>query len=182
MNKKELADVLGLKPRQIDNLVIEGLPRVKDGRAIVYGVEAVAWYFRRKLEAAVERAPSLDDARARKENALAELAEYQLDQVRAQMVDQETRVRELARILDRIRAVLLNVPGRDAPGLIGLRSYGEARVALEKIIDRVLQALTQSADEIEGEDGEEPEAKPARKPRKPRPVASGTGDTTRRKR
>src|SRR3990167_694399 len=135
MNKKQLADVLGLKPRQVDNLVVDGIPRAKIGREWEYGPEAVAWYFRRKLEALEDRAPSLDDARARKEMALAEIAEYQLAQTRGQMVDQATRMRELTRILDRVRAVLLNVPGRDAPGLIGLRSYGEARTALERVVE-----------------------------------------------
>lgn len=153
MKKKELADILGVTPRQVDNLVVDGLPRTKAGREWRYGPEAVAWYFRRKLEAVeAQRPPSLDEARARKENALAEIAEYQLAETRGRMVDQATRLRELARILDRVRAVLLNVPGRDAPDLIGLRSYGEARAALERVIDRVLQALTQAADEIEGGD------------------------------
>ena len=50
MQKGELAQLLGLKPRQIDNLVAEGMPRTKEGRAFDYGADAVAFYYQRRLE------------------------------------------------------------------------------------------------------------------------------------
>lgn len=162
MTRKELADLLGLKPRQIDNLVVEGIPRRKAGRSYDYGADAVAWYFRRKLEALESaRPPSLDEARARKETAQAELAEYQLDEVRGQMIKKADSVAQVSRVYDLLRAKLLNVPGRYATQLVGLRSYAEARTALEKIVDDILSSFAEEADEIEADDTPERDSRVA---------------------
>lgn len=151
MNKKQLADQLGLKPRQIDNLVLDGLPRTKRGREWDYGIEAVVWYFTRKIERLEQtRLPSLEEARARKEIAQAELAEYQLAEVRGDMVPQVARERELNLVFDTIRARCQNIPGKYPPRFVNLRSFGEARLALESLASDVLADLSQGiGDDIE---------------------------------
>ncbi len=160
MNRKEIADVLGVTPRQIDNYVVDGIPWKKIGRCWDYGVAAVAWHYQRKLDAIEQkRPPSLDEARARKEIAQAELAEYQLAEIRGQMVSEKVRARERNVLLDLLRARILNIPGKWATVFVGLRSFGAARTVLERLVDELLAALSHGvADDLD--DLDVPEMKP----------------------
>ena len=146
MKIKELADLLGLKVRRVNDFVVEGIPRTKAGRTWDYGPDAVVWYFVRKLERLEsERPPTLDAARARKEIAQAKMAEYQLAQVEGQMLTIDFHQEEKNRVYDRIRAKLLNFPGWMAPRVAG-RKMGEAQKALEDGVNEILEVLSMGDD------------------------------------
>ena len=65
MTKKEFADAIGLTPRQIDNLVIDGLPRTNHGQSYAYGTEAVVEYFGRREERAKATRTDLKESQER---------------------------------------------------------------------------------------------------------------------
>jgi len=181
LTKKELSDTIGVSLRQIDSLVAEGLPRVKRGRRYEYPYVAIAWYFQRKL-ARVEgqRPPALEEAKARAALAQAELAEIELAQRRKQLVAIEDIERQLSRLLDRLRAPLLNLAGQYTPLIIGLRTYGEGKMRLEQISQEIMLELTRAAEDLEySANGNGTDQKPKKK--KTRKRRSGSSDSSKRK-
>jgi hypothetical protein len=140
MTKKELADLLGLKPRQIDNLVIEGMPRTKRGRAYVYGEQAVAWYYQRKEQASEQR-PDVLSSQARREAAKADLAELDLAEKRGQLVRIADVCKDYGAMLERLRGKLLNAPGKYAPRIVGIRTLAQARAVLEDLVRELMVEL-----------------------------------------
>ena len=135
-----------LKPRQIENLVRmpDGMPRTKVGRTWDYGPDAVTWYYTKGPGAPVQPV-GVEAARARKENAQAEMAEYQLAQLQGQMITVEDAQVERNRSYDSIRAKLLNFPGWMAPRLAG-RKMGEVQQALEDGVNEILTVLSTEDD------------------------------------
>jgi phage terminase Nu1 subunit (DNA packaging protein) len=153
VTKNEIAKVLGLTPRQIENLTAEGMPRTKAGRTFEYGPDAIVWYFTRKIERIEEqRPPTAEEARARREMVSAELAEYELAQLRGQVMTIDDHDRIVARMQDRLRARHLNIPGKWAPQIVNLRSIPEAQAQLEQMMHECLLELTRVAEEIEQDD------------------------------
>jgi phage terminase Nu1 subunit (DNA packaging protein) len=166
MTKKELADVLHLTPRQVDNLVVDGIPRRKAGRSWAYDVVAVVWYFSRKLEAAqAARPPKLDEARARFELARAELAEYELAEKRAETLTVAVHLALLGDYLQRVRARHLALPGKWAPRLVNLRSTEAAQLRAKELVNDVLLELTRIGEEVEGSGDDDHDAPDGAAPR-----------------
>lgn len=150
LTKKEFADAIGVSPSQVDNLVTDGVPRIKEGRRYYYGLDAITWYFQRKLDRiSSQRPPALDEAKARKELAEAELTEMRLAQARKELVPIDLAQEELGFVLDKLRARLLNVPGRYAPMIIALKNYGEAKLKLDQIIHEAMLELMRVSDDLE---------------------------------
>ncbi len=150
MTKQELARALDLSIRQIENLVVDGMPHAKRGRRLLFEAAAIVWYFRRKLQEFEARTPpSVEEARARRELAQAELAEYELAEKRRQMLSIEDHDRILGRLQDRLRAKHLNLPGKWAPQIVGLRSIPEGQARLEEMMHECLLELTRVADQVE---------------------------------
>lgn len=96
LTKAQLAAILGLSRRQIENLVAEGMPQEKVGRRCVYPLTAIAWYVRRKLE----RTASRDPAAADFDNVRSGIAR----RVRREVLsaDEATETEALARCLETI--------------------------------------------------------------------------------
>jgi len=150
MTRDKLAAALNLTARQIANLAAEGMPRRRRGRAFDYDVDAVVWYYQRKLERMEQlRPPGVEEAKARRELAQAELAEYELAEKRAQMISIDDHDRILGGMQDRLRAKHLNAPGKWAPQAVGLRTIAEGQLLLEQIMQECLLEITRVGDEIE---------------------------------
>ncbi len=148
--KKELADLLGLSVRQIDNLLVEGIPRVRRGRRVLYGADAVAWYFRRKLDAAeAERPADLNKERAALVRVQRQLAEMELAEKEGRLVPLAYMQQQLEAICERLRAKLTVFPGKVAPLSIGLRSYAEALAMLKTAIAEAMASLSETGEDPE---------------------------------
>lgn len=146
MNIKEIADALGLTTRQIANLVVDRMPRVKKGRSWDYGLDAVVWYFTRKLERLeAERPVGLEAERTALVRAQRMKAEYELAQIQGTMLSIDFHQEEKNRVYGRIRAKLLNFPGWMAPRVAG-RKVGEAQRALEDGVNEILEVLSTGDD------------------------------------
>lgn len=84
---------------------------------------------------------SLDDARTRREAAMAELAELDLAERRGELVTVADYQTELAAICTRIRSRLVALPGKWAPRLAAVSSTAEAQGQLEAGMYDVLTEL-----------------------------------------
>ena len=176
MTKKEFADAIGLKPRQIENLVRDGLPRTKCGRSHDYGIEAVVWYFRRREERDNAARPGLKESQERFEAARARKMEIELELLQEETVKARTSREEVARVLDRLRAAHLNVPAVVAPRLMGCKTLRQMTAQLTEGMREGLQLLQATADD-NGHNGRRPPKKKAAKRarrRSPRKASSAS--------
>ena len=182
MKRQDIALMIGLSHRHIDNLVLDGMPREKSGRSWEYGAEAVAWYYQRRVAALEERAsgPTLAEARVRKELAQAERIELELAALRGDLISGADHQAELNRTYDWLRATLQAFPGRWAPHCVGLRRVVDAQRVIEDGIGEVLGVLSAGGPhEEEGDaDPDTPERARARTPRRRRGARTATGAAT----
>ncbi len=122
---EQVAKILNITRRRVQQLVAEGMPRAERGR---YDLGAcMAWYIR-YLQRALERRelPTEDGAsgdirrqRARLLRANADSAEMELAQKRGELIPIEVFRVEMGSMITTLRANLLNLPGRVAPQLEG---------------------------------------------------------------
>lgn len=96
----------------------------------------------REAQLRKELAPAdLEEARARKTKAEAELAEIALEEKRGALVSLELYREELRRVVGRVRAQLLSVPGRYAPRTAGKATLPESQRAWDAAVLDVLREL-----------------------------------------
>lgn len=190
MRKEEIARWFNCSAGHIDKLVRDGMPREKVGRHYDYGAPAVLWYFTegpgaRSVDPSSngnQKVP-LDEARARRELAQAELAEYELAQKRAGVLTVDVHLSLFLDYLNRIRARLLAFPGKWAPRMVNLRSVGQAQARAEQIVDDALLELTQIAQDLELDGDYDAPERPKKRPARRRKGRSRkTRSTTKTKR
>jgi phage terminase Nu1 subunit (DNA packaging protein) len=163
LSQSQLAEMIGVTPRQVRNLEDAGLPSEPGPRGKVYPRRACRdWYLAFKEEAAIRRVrqespTSLEDERVRLVAAQASLAELDLEQRRGGLVTVEDHIRHTERTLLVLRARLLNLPGMLAPRVVGLRSLREADAVLRGEMDAIFTELQKSATDLETFDDEEAE-------------------------
>lgn len=146
---KVVARVLGITPRRVQQLVKEGLPQAAKGKYPL--VECVHWYIRywqvRAEGSGVPSGPSPDghvshaEARRRKEVALAEMRELELQERLGNLVSLDYMDEQLSDALQRTRQTLNAIPGKIAPLLIGCPTVARAQMLLQQAIDEALPSL-----------------------------------------
>jgi phage terminase Nu1 subunit (DNA packaging protein) len=151
LSKAELAVRLGYGARHIDNLVQDGLPRVRDkrGRWVYPWAACRDHWVARKERAAARRAepPSAEDARGRLQAAQARMAELDLAVREGQLVAVDLVEREVAELLQRLRARLVTMPSKFAHQLAGV-TREEATKRLEEAATEMLLELQRTADDV----------------------------------
>jgi phage terminase Nu1 subunit (DNA packaging protein) len=171
VSRAEIADRLHLSERQITTLVksgqlADGTPfpsRVDGKRSRTFPVErCFDWYVHYKQEEALQRAgpkapDNLADAELRKAIADAAIAELKLANLRNEVVPKEAYRAELRRILGKVRATVVSMPGRHASRVVGLDALPQAVLRLRAIADDLLSEL-QRAGDAEADDEGQPEA------------------------
>jgi phage terminase Nu1 subunit (DNA packaging protein) len=146
---RQVAEILNLTPRRVQQLVQEGLPLKVRGK---YDQDlCVGWYIR-YLQALVEKKIILDsggavlanerDERLRLLRADADLREIELARKRGQLVAIEDVEHEMTDLILVTKARVLAVGARVAPELVGETS----RVMIQAVIEKAhKEALTQLA-------------------------------------
>ena len=106
--------------------------------------EYLAWWHARDVAAAEERsAPAdLNEARTRKTAAEAELAELALEEQRGTLIRVDDAALRVARVLERVRARLVALPGKLAPRLPQLETAAECQAIVEGGVADVLTELS----------------------------------------
>lgn len=153
---RELGRILGKSPAAVVKAVKEG--RITKGADGKFDPEEA----RRQWEANTLPDPrretrrasreSFTTARARKETAVAQLREYELAEKQARVVTLEYMEQQVAAILRQLRARILNIPGKWAPAMVGLRSVGEAQPRLEQLSHELIVDLSEVGDITELDD------------------------------
>jgi len=163
VGRQDLAKVLRLTPRQINNLVDRGLPTVmsSDGKRKLYDLTtAVPWFV--EYREGLQRNTEKEEAETRERKAKAALAELELGERTGELVRLSLFETILGEVLDDIRANLLNLPGRVAPQFPDPR---EAMTVLVPAVDDCLGSLRALADKYEDRGGDPlPDGFPAVKP------------------
>jgi len=98
------------------------------------------WY-RQQLQSSREKPLGFEDARARKMQAEAELAELDLETRRGQVVALDLYRDEVRGLVRTIRAQLLAVPGRYAPRTAGKTTLPESQRAWDAAVRDILNDL-----------------------------------------
>jgi len=145
-NAKQLAEWYNVDPRTVTNWQLEDppIPSEKRGKVRWFDTAAVARWMEQR---AIRRAPAppppdLEEAKARKLSAEAELAEYQLAQARGEFIAVADLDAKVGPMLDTFRAKLLAIPGRLAPHVVACRDIADARDLLERELAMVLAELS----------------------------------------
>ena len=147
VNQRELAALLGLTTRQVNNLVERGMPvSSADGKRLYDAPACIAWYRDAKVaEAVAEVGPDdFDTQRTRKTAAEARLAELELAKQEGRVVAVEDAAREVDALLDRLRAVLLAFTSRKAHLLVGRKSIPEVSGVLDGAVQELMAALVEA--------------------------------------
>ena len=156
MSLTEAAVEVDLSVRQLQKYAkLPGCPRQSDGRGgFRYEWPAFNRFVRETLarEAAEAVKPGdIEEARARKMAAEAELAEVELQRIRGSLVEVAHYERSLSRAFGRVRSRLLAIPSRAAPDLIGL----DDELAIDRVLDRyVLEVLEELRTDVPDEEAE----------------------------
>jgi phage terminase Nu1 subunit (DNA packaging protein) len=155
LTQKEAADRLGISPRRLRHLSKRGdLTRLRDG---AYPWPLIREEHRELREAADRkrgRAPSgsgLSEARTRKENARARLAELEAAEKEGLLLPTSIVQEVLGSALDRLRQRILTIPGTWPPRLAPLEDSRAVQKELKELTDELLQSLASVADDIEAE-------------------------------
>lgn len=164
VTKAQLVDLFGESAKQIERYVAEGMPCTGTGRARKFPWPEVRnWRderVRRLEREKVDRTKpaSLDDARARKEAALAEKAEIEVAQLRGDVIPLELHEQRVEALCVRLAGPVKGL-SRFVADVQRATTAVEAAAVLDRISDRLLRALQGEADAIDAEAvDDEPEA------------------------
>ena len=147
LNQAELQRVTGLSRQTLAEWAREpDCPfEVVDGTRLYLWPQWNEWRLAKITQSVRERAPtpsSADEAKARKLAAEAELAEFQLARERVDLIRPADAIKASEQMLDRLRARLVAVPGREAHRFVGLKRLPQAVRELTAVIDAVLVTLS----------------------------------------
>jgi len=147
--QRQLAALLNLTTQQIRNLEDKGIPHRADGRSKLYPLpDAIVWYVDFKVAEALARRGGnggevFEDARSRREQARARMAELQVARQEGELIPREV-VDDVygKKLLEVLRAGILNMPGRWASQVLGLKKPREAEAALKRIAGELLEEFS----------------------------------------
>jgi len=122
----------------------------------------------------VKLGSSYDEARTRKVNAEAEIAELELKRIHGELVNADDVVSAWADVLGGVKARLLSIPTKAAPVMAAESNAGTCQRVIEELISEALEELSRyeptispteaTASQAEDSDaGDEAAAKPKRK-------------------
>jgi len=88
------------------------------------------------------RPADLEEAKARKMAAEAELAELELAKARGDLITVDDAVKGAEKLFERLRARLIAVPGKEAHRFVGIKRLPQANKALRDVVDSALVELS----------------------------------------
>lgn len=144
LNLKELAELLGVTPRRIQQLVDEGVV-IKNGRGKYEGARSVQNYIHYQLnvfQGKLEREGEVDylNERALHEKAKREKAELELAVIKNELHRADDIRDIMSDMLVAFRSKILAMPSKLAPQLVG---HTEIAVIMEAITKEAHEALSE---------------------------------------
>jgi phage terminase Nu1 subunit (DNA packaging protein) len=154
VGRNEIAEILGVSPRHINNLVDEGLPHSSDGKRVKYDVAlCVAWWVARKVEEVKAKAEPVNewDAKARVDTLRADILELELGEKRRELMPVALHRKELVGAFQRVDARLMTFADKVARVVIGTRDWADGRTRVLPVVEELRGELYQ-ADDVPLED------------------------------
>lgn len=165
LQQKAIADLLGVVPRQVHNLVNEGMPsHLEKGKRYYLASECVPWYIEYKIRSAAPKPDKNKDRllelELRKEEVAVRSAELKLAKDESRLVSVDYLEHQVSTILEGLRGKLLSFAGKNSPDMVGLKTPAEARAKLDIAIEEVMQALVDvgfdpELDDVDGDEKKE---------------------------
>lgn len=154
VSREEIADELGVEERTITNWVREApehapgpFPSRVKGRARTFPRrKCLTWFIQFKINEGIARsAPprptDIAEAERRKAVADAEKAELQVAQLRAILAPRTIIDEVCQRQMQALRAVIVSMPGRYGPRMVGCVDIADAVERLQRAVPELLSAL-----------------------------------------
>ena len=159
---KQLADLLELTPRRVQQLAAEGVfPKMARGRyPLVECVRAYIGYWRERAEGRFTD-NELDEARLRREQLEVRKKMVEVAKVEGAVVDLADHEDSVRQLLGSIRAVLLAIPGAWGSRVVGLETPIEGLEAMRQLADEIVAGVAAAAVQFEIEETNGPEPIPA---------------------
>lgn len=147
LSKVRFAAVVGLTTRQITNLRDKGLPcRTEGNRVMIPVPEGIKWYIAFKAAALQPMRPTtLDDAKQRREAALAGLAELDLAERQGELMTVVEYERMLSGAMERMASKLRNLPHKVATQVTG-KTMDARKAQAARLVDEVYRELHDADD------------------------------------
>jgi len=146
VSQQSVAVQLRLSPRQVQNLVLRGMPVVRlAGKPPQYDMDRVwAWYADWKVTERQRRRGSGTEREARTRLFMAQAALRQLDihVRRGDLVPMDALEGATRRMLAQLRAAVLSTPGKWAPAIASCQSAAQVGVVLDRAMTEVAAALS----------------------------------------
>lgn len=151
----QVAAFCDITVRRVQQLAREQVfPKLGRGRyPLLRCVRAYIGMLRKQIEQKSQQWGTLEEARTRKTQAEAQLAELHLAREEGQLLTLSDYQRKIDEPLERLRAKLLNMPSKYAPQLVGCRTVQEAMLRMEAAVHEAMQAMSETGDEIDDDAG-----------------------------
>lgn len=159
MAKAAFCETFGVAEATIERLFQKGMPHEKNGRRIFVPMPAArVWYHEYLVEKGKKAAApkSIDEARLRKETAVAEMAELDLADRQRETMKVADHERLLADAYSRVAAKLTILSARAAAASFGSATVEDAERRIEPIVEEVREEL-RKADDVPTDDAEHDE-------------------------
>ena len=147
LNKTEIADVFGVSLQTVEQWVRKGLACEKSAREVLFNSAQVVSFLERQAEirAAESAKPAdLEEARARKLAAEAELAEIAVAKARGAVVEIDVVARVVSEEYAATRAKLLSLPSKLGP----MAAIETSATACQELIER---GIVEALEELSGD-------------------------------
>jgi hypothetical protein len=96
----------------------------------------------------VGRRTGLNDARARKEKALARLRELDVQEREGKLLPVESAMAVVGALVAELRARIQSFPGKYAPKVVGIKTVGEGQLFLEQLANEMLETLRTAGQDV----------------------------------
>lgn len=146
MTLTALAEMLDESPRTVETWPKLDMPVHRDakGRIYVDPKEAIRWVRERDIE---RRPPTdIEEARARKLSAEAELAEHELAKARNELMTVADYDRVVGDAFSRVDGKLLALASRLAGAVVGVQTPAEGHKRIEKLVEEIRDELRRGDD------------------------------------
>jgi hypothetical protein len=161
ISKQSFCDTFGVSEAQMERHFQAGMPHEKKGRRVFIPMPAGrVWYHSFLVNKGKKQAApkNIDEAKLRKETALAEMAELDLAERQRETMKVADHERLLADAYSRVAAKLTGFAARASVASFGAATAEEAEERIEPVVDEIREELRKTDDipvDDETEDMEE---------------------------
>ena len=139
LKQAEIAALIGVSDRRIQQLHHEGLPRNGEGRGTTYDWDLVRGWWEARISGS--EGDGKKTGKARKDEADADMAEMNRDLQAGNLLERQDVVRTWTAFLGRLRDHLLGLPDRAAPEVLEGMALAERIAVLRKHVNHALREV-----------------------------------------